>query len=328
MDNELIFKAQMLPVWRTTKNAFKYYLKRLRLVSSIVAVPISLYLVATIFHSFNVTYFWAGPFTFFGFLAGILSVLAILQAMIDGSEQQVWVCYKEGAKKLLSFLWLAILMSAIIIGGFILGIIPGIILSVGFSLSVLVLFVENDKGLRALVKSWNYVRGYWWAVWGRSLFLSLALALLSFVIVEILVLFLGANPTYPGRDVATQWVDFFRLAIILAFILPFQISYFYSLYLQLKNIKKDDTTVAVVSRKTKNWFIGFGVVGVVVPIVAMLLVATFALGGIFGFLLQDLNVNGLPVRAWLYNRGLIEDNTVLIDQTDALLRATSTNLSQ
>ena len=328
MDSEIILKAQMLPVWQTAKNAFKYHRRRFKVISGIVALPITFYLVATISHSFSVTYFWGGTFTFFGFVAMIFAVLAIYQAMVDGSEQEILACYKKGAKKFFNFLWLVILMSFVMLGGYLLAIIPGIILSVWLSLSVIIFFAEGERGLRALVKSRNYVRDYWWPILGRSLFLGLLMSIISFGLMGILGLFSYQNPVDFSRNVASEWANFFRLVIVLVFLLPFQISFIYSLYLQLKKIKTNDSSVATISRRTKSWFVGLGVVGVVVPIVMVLLIFTFALGGILGFLLQDVNVNGVPVRAWLYNRGLIEDNTVLIDQGNILLRGTSTNVTQ
>ncbi|MFA6416480.1 MAG: hypothetical protein WCW56_03295 [Candidatus Paceibacterota bacterium] len=319
MENEIVLKAQMLPVWRTTKNAFRYYQKRFKLISGIVALPITFYLVATILHSFSATYFWGGPLFFLGFVAAIFSTLAIYQAMIEGAEQEIWACYKKGTKKLFSFLWLAILMAVIILGGIILGVIPGIILSVWLAMSAIILFAEDEKGLRALIKSRNYVRDYWWPIFGRSLFLSLLMVAVSFITMAIFGLMSSENPADFSRNIASEWANFFRLIIVFIFVLPFQISFIYSLYLQLKKIKADDSSVEVMSRRTKNWFVGLGIFGVVAPLVMIMLVATFAMGGVFGFLLQDVNVNG-PVKAWLYNRGLIENNNTLIDKTDTMLR--------
>ncbi|OHA59369.1 MAG: hypothetical protein A2370_00285 [Candidatus Vogelbacteria bacterium RIFOXYB1_FULL_42_16] len=82
-----------------------------------------------------------------------------------------------------------------------------------------------------------------------------------------------------------------------------QIAYFYSLFLQLKKIKAEDETVNRISKKTKNWFVGLGIFGLVMPFILMLMVSMLALGGILGFLLSDDIINTLPLRVWLYNNG-------------------------
>jgi hypothetical protein len=66
--------------------------------------------------------------------------------------------------RLLSILWVTILVGIVTVLGFILCIIPGIYLGVGFSLAIPVLLTEDARGGRALGRSRELVRGNWWRV--------------------------------------------------------------------------------------------------------------------------------------------------------------------
>jgi len=306
MINEKSKRVKMLPISRSFKNTFTYYQRRFKLIAGIVALPLSFYFVATVLSSFEPTLFWGAPFNLLGFVSAILSVLAIYQAMIDGSEHEIMSCYRHSWQKIGSFVWLALISSLIVFGGLLLGIIPGVILSIWFIFSAIILFAEEgrgSRGLNALVRSRNYVRGYWWPILGRIMIFSIPMALLSFIVMGILGWLLGANPTDFSRNVGNEWANLFRLVLIYLFLLPMQIAYFYSLFLQLKKIKAEDETVNRISKKTKNWFVGLGIFGLVMPFILLLMVSMLALGGILGFLLSDDIINTLPLRVWLYNNG-------------------------
>ncbi|MEI6296813.1 MAG: hypothetical protein WCO84_04185 [bacterium] len=75
---------------------------------------------------------------------------------------------KGGFSKILSVLWIMIISFFIISAGGVLFLIPGVIFSVWFSLSLSVLFGEDKKGMDALLVSRAYVDGYWLGVLWRS----------------------------------------------------------------------------------------------------------------------------------------------------------------
>jgi len=66
--------------------------------------------------------------------------------------------------RLHSILWVTILVGVATVLGFILCILPGIYLGVGFALSIPVLLTEDARGGRALARSRELVRGNWWRV--------------------------------------------------------------------------------------------------------------------------------------------------------------------
>lgn len=68
-------------------------------------------------------------------------------------------------------------------------IVPGIIFSVYYSLAVYALVYENQTGMAALRRSHVLVKNYWWAVIGRTIFLSL-IYLVAFAVVSLPIYFL------------------------------------------------------------------------------------------------------------------------------------------
>lgn len=76
------------------------------------------------------------------------------------SFSKIWSCWKVGA-----------LSGLILMSGFMLFIIPLIIFAVWLSFSAYIVICEDIKGLDAIIKSREYVRGLWWKTTFRVLFL-------------------------------------------------------------------------------------------------------------------------------------------------------------
>jgi hypothetical protein len=105
--------------------------------------------------------------------------------------------------------------------GFIALIVPGIIFAVWFSFGYFVLVFEDKRGVDALKTSKSYVKGKWWAVLGRFLFIGFILLLVSiFTEIATAVLETGLE------NVARSIIGF----ILNAIITPISIAYIYLLY--------------------------------------------------------------------------------------------------
>lgn len=61
-------------------------------------------------------------------------------------------------------------------------IIPGIIFGVFYSFAVYLLIFEDTKGMNAIRGSQALVKGYWWAIFGRTMFIFLGAILISLVL--------------------------------------------------------------------------------------------------------------------------------------------------
>jgi hypothetical protein len=109
---------------------------------------------------------------------------------------------KKGINKFWSLLWVSILSGLMVLGGFILLVIPGIIFSIWVSQAIFVVLFEDKTGTKAIRRSKALVKGLFWPVFGRLLFTLLpALGLMVIgaiglpgVIVSSLILSLALMP--------------------------------------------------------------------------------------------------------------------------------------
>lgn len=96
--------------------------------------------------------------------------------------------------KMWGWWWVAILTVLAIYGGLLLFIIPGIIVSLYIFFAQYAYVIESERGLRALMRSRELVRGYWWPLAGRFLVI-----LILFIIVFLIAgVALGIVSTVAG----------------------------------------------------------------------------------------------------------------------------------
>ncbi len=161
------------------------------------------------------------------FVFQILAQATVVWAIILGDKnkkiefKKVW---QEVFQKGKSIILVNSLVALAVLGGYVLLIIPGIIFSIWFSLSIFILLTEKKKGREALRASKILVSGYFWPLILRTLILTLAVSLVSMVLSLIPLVGSLAN-----------------MAITL-FILPFSNIYFYFIYKDLKRIKTKNKT--------------------------------------------------------------------------------------
>lgn len=180
----------------------------------------------------------------------------------------------QSRSKVLGFLWLGILFGIILTGAYFLFLIPGIIFTIWFFFAVFILIAEDVRGMNALLKSKEYVRGQWWGVFGRLFlvwFLSLLVSLIP-MIGQILFLFVMA---------------------------PFAAIYSVLLYEELK-ASKPAMTFSPTS-KAKATILATGLVGFCVPIILFVVMgAMFVkflpkfLPQVAPFLMQQVLKSGQP----------------------------------
>jgi len=132
-------------------------------------------------------------FYLFAQIAGILAVG-------DPDTKKVWDYYVQAKKYFWPFIWVSFLFGIVVLGGSILFIIPGIIFFIWFSQATFVVLFENIHGWSALKRSKRYVKGRWWGVVGRIVFIGLIMGVISmavqfavFIISLILMLLIGLS---------------------------------------------------------------------------------------------------------------------------------------
>lgn len=193
--------------------AFQIYTKnaaQLLLIVAVVAIPLSIlsYLLADVVFAANTKTVTIGnqsvkvtePRSFFLFLLALLVSLAIgviitavLQAALlraaaqatIGDPLDVQASYRWGLARFGSVLLVAILVGLAVGIGFILLIIPGIILLVMFAVSVPVVVVENRRGTDAMRRSWDLVSHHFWHVLGVIVVAAIIAGIVSGIVSAI-----------------------------------------------------------------------------------------------------------------------------------------------
>ncbi len=157
-------------------------------------------------------------------IISVWSQIALLYAIKDNQEGiGVVEAYRRSWAKILPYSWVIFLQGLITVLGFLLFIIPGIIFSVWYSLTIFVFIIEDLKGMNALQKSKEYIKGKWWAVFGR-LFFIFFLFFIPVMITPILF------ENIPAAEVITN----FMLDL---FFIPLITIYLFCIYNNIKAIK-------------------------------------------------------------------------------------------
>ena len=129
-------------------------------------------------------------------------------------------------------------------------VIPGVIFTVWFSLSIFVMIAEDLNGMNALLKSREYVKGKWGDVAWRLFFV----AAVSFLVTWISGLILGFLLGKLGTEIV-------RFAGGL-FLTPFVMTYLYLVYGNLKAIKGEIAFSPTGSQKAV--FLAVGAFGILI----------------------------------------------------------------
>jgi hypothetical protein len=83
--------------------------------------------------------------------------------------------------RVLSLLWISILSIVLTVAGLILLILGSVWVWVSLAVAIPVLFLEGTTGFAALARSFELVRGFWWATFGRLLVTLILLVVVYFV---------------------------------------------------------------------------------------------------------------------------------------------------
>jgi hypothetical protein len=185
----------------------------------------------------------------FFFIAMVLSIIgaswvmaAFIAAVVDRSLG-IKAALGRGWGRVWSYIWMVSLAWIAISGGYVLFIVPGVLFTVWAFPAMFVLFAEEERGMKVLLKSREYVRGYF-----GNTFLKLLVIMLVFGVVSAVPF--GALVAYP---------------IMMIFM--------HQMYLNLKDVK-GSVVIYPTSFFAKFKWIGTGLIGLMLPVA---LVAVLAL---------------------------------------------------
>jgi len=200
-------------------------------------------------------------------LAGVIiaGLIAVLIASLWGQTALVFAvtddaltireALERGWHRLGSFAWLSLLLGFIVMGGFWLLIVPGLIFLVWFFFGQFFLAGDDERGMNALLKSKAYVKGHFFAV------------LLRLFVVWLMGVALGMVP--------------FIGPILSALFVPYAMIFAFLVYRELREIKGDISFPSSAGEKFK--WIGAGLLGyAVIPVILFAFLGT-ALLTLFSF---------------------------------------------
>jgi hypothetical protein len=98
------------------------------------------------------------------------------QREVSLSESLTWT-----KQNILGIIWVSLLMFFVILGGYMLFIVPGIILSLILFFSQYVYINEGTKGVAALLRSRDLAKGKWWSI-------AIKIALISLVLIVVFII--------------------------------------------------------------------------------------------------------------------------------------------
>ena len=262
--------TKLIAPWDLFKQSWQTYRRFFKIMTLVMAGPFLLFIVNPLLLQTGANALFFLP------VALLCSIAASFGAVWAGAtaitllrDQDETVAFKEAFRrswpKFWSLVWVAIISAFVVGGGILLFLAPGIIFTIFFLFAQIIVIIEGDKGMKALLKSREYTRGYFWPILGRYLLILLA-SMIVYGIIMSLGSALGSVSGLVSQAVANILVS------------PFILIYTYGLYQNLKSVKGE----VPVSDK-KGWiYILLAVAGYIVfalAILMMVLVFTSALSG-------------------------------------------------
>ncbi len=165
-------------------------------------------------------------------------VALVYKAVHNPEKLTVGQAFNHSKSKVAPVFWTGILSGLIILGGFILLIIPGIIFAIWYSLAENVVIAEGLKGWAALKRSKFYVKGYAGSIVARGLVAGLMVGLPIWIIEVIISALIPA--VIPGS--AGLIITLFLTITLSSLAAPMGILVSYLIYDNMVQIKSPGAT--------------------------------------------------------------------------------------
>lgn len=221
------------------EESWKIYRSKIKTLLGIMVIPILFSIFIRVLIDFLSHYpiqysIWFSIIRVITFLFSLFLGWLVIPSLIYEVKENIGMkeSYKKGLKIFISFFWVFILLNLIILGGFLIFIIPGIIFTIWFGLAFYSSIFEEKRGMNALFKSQHLVSGKFWGVLRRLLSFGLIIGVI-FVIILIPIFFLKIGR---GETEITGEIIGYLLQL---FLTPFPLIYGFLIYEDLEKIKKN-----------------------------------------------------------------------------------------
>ena len=181
-----------ISLWR---EGWVFVLNKWKLVAA-VAVPLALFGVGDVLaESALEGYAYMYVSILLGILSAVIYLLGFMVALrlLSGKASTVAEACLWARKHFWSFVFVYVLVSLIVLGGYLLFLVPGIIAAFTLYFAVYVAAIEGVKGEQALIRSRQLVKGKWWLLVKKlvgvniyNLLVILALLIIGAVVMAIM----------------------------------------------------------------------------------------------------------------------------------------------
>lgn len=217
------------------KEALKIYKSRFWVFAGLIIVPIILSLLIDYIVYLKV--WWRGIVIIIYFFVYLWVSVSCVYAIKERNQKiGIKESLAKGWNKLISWLWISILNIVIVGLGLLLFIIPGIIFAIWFVFSGYILVSEDLRGMEALSRSRQLVKGNWWKIFWRFLIAFFVIFIALFLIGLPFGLFCVWIFNIP--DMAEE-IGSIIGGILGIFATPFGFTFGFLIYENLKGIKRD-----------------------------------------------------------------------------------------
>ena len=254
------------PIGSLFREAWRHYTARFSALMEIVLVPVLIIVLAYVLLFIGSFFAVAGGLLLIvGWVAFVFATIALITSIDQGTG--VDDSYRAAFPLFWSFLWLGILAVFAVLGGFVMLVIPGFWFGVSLSFGTYIFVVERRRGLDALRQSKKYVKGYWWACFGRSILLSVILWVIA-VVVQV-----------PIALIAGRLAALIVYLFIISLFIPFSITYQYLIYRNLRQLKPELADAH--AEEGGGFIMASAIVGVVAAALILAAIIFFAGTGVF-----------------------------------------------
>ncbi|OGM32835.1 hypothetical protein A2803_05840 [Candidatus Woesebacteria bacterium RIFCSPHIGHO2_01_FULL_44_21] len=224
------------------KESWEVYAQNFKLFFKLILLSLAFLLVFVLVGAVALAVFSFTGFSLILIVIGVISVLAIIatqlwfqiaimlavKTLLDGKTVSSIKNLLELAKPLiLPYLGLSLVSMFLVVGGYMLFLIPGFILSIWFWFGMFVLIDENKRGMNALLVSRDYIKGFIVKVFTRWFLFGILTAVVS------------SLPSLLLKDTSYEGLSSIYSTVISFIITPLSLIYGYLLYKSLKAQKPD-----------------------------------------------------------------------------------------
>lgn len=222
---------------RLLADAWTLFSRNAIFLMGIYLIPLALTLLGEVslstiegYHHGPTEMFVFGVTVFVIVLVSLLGSIALMRGVANPEKRDILKLYKDALSLVLPLLATAIITGLAVMIGFLLFVIPGIILMVFLAFAYFVVVFEKKWGTEAIAQSYRYVKGHWFAVFVRLL-------LIMFIALAFSAL-LGASSWYAGDmhmwSMHRGYGSVLGMGLFNLVFVPFSIGYMYLLYTDVK----------------------------------------------------------------------------------------------